>query len=329
MNTNIDRRNKRPTIRDVAALAGVSTATVSYVLNGKDSVSEPTAERVRECVASLGYRANSLAVAHRTGRSKTVGLAVPDLTNPFFPEFAQGVHDAAAKAGFAVLLVDLYGSAAGEVESIEGLADRSPDGLIWCAVGEELAHFDFPTVLFDRQVEGFDSVQADIHQGGVLQADYLTVYGHRRIGILSGPEWSDTAQTRRSGVIESLPSSVDVVWDLALDYTAHIPPDIANAILDADVTCVVTANDIQAIGLLQLYRSAGLAVPDDVSVIGFDDIDLARLVNPALTTVHLPIGQLGARSFEILSDRIDNPNAPVRREQLPVTMVERGSLRRR
>ena len=165
----------RPTIRDVAAAAGVSTATVSYVLNGTGSVSAATAQRVRDCVEELGYRANSLAVAHRTGRSRTIGLAVADLTNPFFPEFARGVHKAAITSGFGVFLIDAQGSHDIELEGVEMLSDRVPEGLIWVPVGDDILSkrpipLPFPVVTFDRELPDFDSVNADIRHGGELQA---------------------------------------------------------------------------------------------------------------------------------------------------------------
>lgn len=321
---------KRTTIRDVAERAGVSTATVSYVLNDSGAVSADTATRVRDCVAELGYRADGLAVAHRTGRSQTIGLAVPDLTNPFFPEFSQGVYDAASKAGFAVILVDFRGSPDDERLSLEQLTDRRPEGLIWCPVGEsstdQVVPAWLPTVVFDREIEGFDSIAADIYQGGFLQGSEVVAHGHERIGIISGPDWSETAQLRRDGVLTALGQDCEVVWEFALDYSAFIPDYVADQIRSADVTCAVTANDIQAIGLLQIFRTMGRAVPDDVSVIGFDDIALARLVSPTLTTVHLPIRRLGSRAFEMLRTRIENPALPTRREQLEVQMARRESL---
>lgn len=322
----------RPTIRDVAKAAGVSTATVSYVLNGTGSVSEQTADRVRECVEELGYRANSLAVAHRTGRSRTIGLAVADLTNPFFPEFARGVHRAASSSGFSVFLIDAQGSHEHELEGVEMLADRVPEGLIWVPVGNDILSerpvpFPFPTVTFDRELPDFDSVNADIRNGGELQAEVITSHGHKRIGIISGPQWSDTGQLRRSGLLDSLHDDVEIVWEFSLDYSSHIPDDVRAEILSHDVSCAVTANDIQAIGLLQLYRDAGQSVPEDVSVIGFDDIDLAARVSPGLTTVHLPVAELGMTAVDVLLDRIKNPDLPRQRQQLGVSMTMRSSVR--
>ncbi|MGI9606166.1 MAG: LacI family DNA-binding transcriptional regulator [Acidimicrobiales bacterium] len=320
----------RATIRDVAALAGVSTATVSYVLNSSGSVSTETADRVRACVDELGYRANNLAIAHRTGRSGTIGLAVRDLMNPFFPEFAQGVYSAAAARGFSVFLLDSRGGEVDENEALERLADQVPEGLIWTPVVEDVISnrgYSFPVVVYDRQIEGFDSVRPDVRAGGALQADLVVASNHRRIGLLSGPEGSDTAELRRSGFLSRLDGAAEVVWESRLPMSADIPSEIAKTILQSDVTCIVTATDIQAIGVLRVLQSGGWEVPGRVSVIGFDDIELASLVNPTLTTIRLSPRVLGAKALDILVDRIENPGGPVRRLSLDVEVVERESLR--
>lgn len=321
----------RPTIRDVAKLAGVSTATVSYVLNNSGSVSEETSQRVRDCVEEIGYRANSMAVAHRTGRSRTIGLAVPDLTNPFFPEFSQGVHAAASAQGFSVFLLDSRSSAEAEVEGVQRLADRVPEGLIWCPVGPDdiltNSRFSFPSVVFDRAMDGFDSVSADIRHGGALQAQLVLDHGHEHVGLLTGPLSSDTARLRREGFIERLGDRANLVWEFEMEYVSDLPVETAEAIASySQVTCVATANDIQAIRLMSLLQSSGLRIPDDVSVIGFDNIDLASLVSPKLTTVDLSPRRLGERALELLLNRIENPASPIVHDQLDVEIILRDSL---
>lgn len=323
-----ERAGSRPTIRDVAKLAGVSTATVSYVLNGTGSVSSETAARVRDCVAELGYRANTLAIAHRTGRSATIGLALPDLTNPFFPEFAQGVHTAASAAGYSVLLLDGHNSADQLSAGVDRLADRVPEGLIYCPVDDAVDDrlHRFPTVMFDRRVEGLDSVRADLEGGGAMQAELVASYGHRRVGLISGPEGSETAQLRRAGLLGGLPDEVEVVWEFFEDFTLDFTEPASAALKAGGVTCVLTANDIQAIATLRHLRSAGHSVPDDVSVIGFDNIGFAALVSPSLTTIDLRARSLGAASFELLVSRIADRDLPARHEVLNVAPIERESL---
>lgn len=321
----------RPTIRDVANLAKVSTATVSYVLNNTGSVSAETSRRVRECVEELGYRPNSVAVAHRTGRSRTIGLAVPDLTNPFFPEFSQGAHEAASAIGFSVFLLDGRSSVEVEIEGVQRLADRVPEGLIWCPVSPEDIlsgrGFRFPIVVYDRAIDGLDSVCADIRHGGALQAQAIIDHGHKRIGLLTGPLTSDTARLRREGFIERLGTNAELVWEFEMEYVDDLPPETAEVITSCrDVTCVATANDLQAIRIMSLYQSSGFSIPEDISVIGFDNIDLASLVSPQLTTVNLSPRRLGERAFELLINRINNPAAPIVHDQLEVQMTLRDSV---
>lgn len=307
----------RPTIKDVANRAGVSTATVSYVLNNTGSVSQQTASRVRQCVKDLGYRANSLAIAHRTGRSGTIGLAIPDLTNPFFPEFAQGVHASAYAAGFAVQILDANNSRDFERSEIEHLSDRVPEGLIWVPVGDTNitdTPQPFPVVVYDRDLPGYDSLAPNLFEGGRLQASLILQHGHSRVGILSGPEASDTAHLRLAGLLEGLEGNAEIVWHHSIPFTANIPDEIADAITTCRaVTAVATANDIQAIGLLRQFRAAGRSVPDDVSVVGFDGTALSDLVSPSLTTISLHPRRLGEQAFAMLQDRIRHADNPPRR----------------
>lgn len=309
----------------------MSTATVSYVLNGTGSVSPATADRVRRCVEELGYRANSVAIAHRTGRSLAIGLAVPDLSNPFFTEFAQGVHRAASAEGYSVLLLDAYNSASEEIAGIQRFGDRAPDGLIWVPVHDNImpvTDVSVPTVVYGHRFPGLDSLDADVARGGALQAEAVLNHGHTKVGILGGPGWSDTARLRHDRFVERLGDEAEIVWDCELDYGSPRSEEIERVILEHDeVTCVVAANDVQAIGLMRLFRSAGRVVPDDVSVVGFDDIDFAAMVGPPLTTVHLGTRTLGHNAFEILRDRMRDPKKPPRREILDVSMTFRESLR--
>ncbi len=319
----------RVTIKDVAELAGVSTATVSYVLNDSGSVSEATADRVRQCVDQLGYRANSLAVAHRTGRSRTIGLALPDLSNPFCPEVAKGVHHAARAAGFAVVLLDAFAQSELEQEGIERFADRMPEGLVWIPVGEGSwtpADIGVPVVSIDAETDEFDLVRADVHTGGRLQGELIVANGHRCVGVVSGPDWSGTARTRRDGLVGALEGHVAIEWEYALPYSAEVDHELVDRMLDSDVTCIVTANDIQAIGILKALHRGGRRVPEDVSVIGFDDVPLAELMSPALTSVRLPIEEMGRSAVDLLLSRIDEPELETREVVLPVDLVERESF---
>src|SRR5258706_1490590 len=185
------RESRRATIRHIAALAGVSTAAVSFALNGTGSVGEEVRSRILKAAEDLDYRRNQSAHSMRTGRSQTIGLVLPDLCNPFFPELAQAVEDAARRAGYAVLLAD-SGNGAEERESLELLTRHGVDGICWCprSSGDAGALRALPTpmVLIDRPLPGYDVVHSDYEMGGRLLVEHLAGARYRRIGLLAGRE---------------------------------------------------------------------------------------------------------------------------------------------
>lgn len=322
-------RKKRITTQDIATRAGVSKATVSYVLNGTGSVSPEMKEKVLALAKEMGYQENRLAKATRTGKTHTIGLVLPDLCNPFFPEMAQSVVDTASKCGYSVFLVDARNSAEEERLGIGRLLEYAIEGLIWCPINDESIkeqNLICPVVMTERPIPGFDNVYADSQLGGQLQASLAKNSGHRKIGILSGPERSTAARMRKQGLYDALGDEVEIVWDLSLEYGINIPNDYAEKILGSDVSCVIAANDTLAIGLLRMYSQHNVSVPNEVSVIGFDAIDWSDLVTPSLTTINLPIRQIGVSAFETLLWRIENPDEPVKDVKLPVEALERNSL---
>ena len=321
---------KRVTTLDIAKLAGVSKAAVSYALNGTGSVSPEVTKKIHEIASQLGYKPNRLAAATRTGRTNTIGLVLPDLTNPFFPALAQSVQSAAHQHGYSVFLVDPQNSADEELKGIERLEEHSIDGLIWCPLDDNSAlkgKHSFPIVIIDRPLKGFDSVFADSFKGGQLQGEYLLQNGHREIGILSGPDRSPSARERRKGLLSVVKRHCDIHWDFQLEYSLTIPADVQTQILASKPSCVVAANDTLAVALLRLYHQSGISVPNDVSIIGFDDIDWANLVTPPLTTIKISTGDMGQASFDLLLERINNPSAKIKRKILDVETVERESFR--
>ena len=321
---------KRITTQDIADAAGVSKATVSYVLNGSGSVSEKTKERILQLAAELGYQENKLAKATRTGKTHTIGLVLPDLCNPFFPELAQAVVESAAQLGYTVLLVDARNDIEEEAAGINRLQAYSIEGLIWCPIADDSVarvSLNCPVVMIDRPIEGYDSVYADSFKGGQLQAQLLLEHGHRRVGLLSGPSRTPSANMRRQGFLQSLAGDIELVWEYELEYSIEIPDQVKEQVLNGDVTCVVTANDTLAVGLLRHLHKAGVRVPEDISIIGFDDIDWADLVYPALTSVKIPIRSMGAQAFNVLFSKIETPKASQQSCVLDVEVVNRESLR--
>lgn len=323
-------KNKKVTTKDIALRAGVSKATVSYVLNGTGSVSPEMAKRIRDITEEMGYQENRLAKATRTGTTHTIGLVLPDLCNPFFPEMAQAIVETASSRGYSVFLVDARNSFDEETLGLKRLNEYAVDGIIWCPLDDrhmDKHSFSCPVVVTDRFVEGFDCVYADSVKGGELQAQLINKNGHKHIGLISGPERSTSSRKRREGFYKELAKGTHVDWDFSLEYTIDIPEDISEKIISSKVTCVAAANDTLAIGLLRLYHSAGIRVPEDVSIIGFDDISWSNLVSPPLSTIKLPIRDMGKQSFDMLIKRIKNPDDETREIVLDVSVLERESVK--
>ncbi|MBX2858808.1 MAG: LacI family transcriptional regulator [Cellvibrionaceae bacterium] len=321
----------RITTQDIADKAGVSKTTVSYVLNNSGSVSAATKKRILRYAKELGYQENRLAIATRTGKTATIGLVLPDLCNPFFPKMAQAVVKAANAHNYAVFLVDACNNLEEEARGIQRLHQHAVEGVIWCPLDDSrsLQHnpLSCPVVMTDRAIAGFDCVYANSQKGGRLQAELLRDKGHRRVGILSGPERSASAAIRRQSLYDALGNEVEVVWDFSLEYEMAIPEHIAQQIIHSDISCIVAANDTLAIGALRLLHSVNIPVPEQVSIIGFDSIEWSELVVPALSTVVLPIQDIGQSAFNMLLQRIESPAATVCELVLDVHLVDRSSVK--
>lgn len=321
------------TIRDIARAVGVSVATVSNVLNDRPNVGPAIRERVLAAVRELGYRPNRAAQAMRAGRTRSIGLVLPDLTNPFFPELAQAVERTARAAGLLVCLIDSQGSTSGESDGFDLLDQHGVDGVIWCPVGRGLPRgarrLGRPIVLIDRPRRGFDVVQSDYRMGGRLLAEHAIAMGHRVVGLLSGPLELESARQRRDGFVASAEGRLRIEWETPVGFDGALTAD-ARRRLDrrGDATLVACGNDLIAIGALRHLSEHGVAVPADVSVTGFDDIRWSDLVSPRLTTIAQPVADLGACAVDLMKARIagrEPARAPV---LFPVRLVARDSVKR-
>ncbi len=319
------------TLRDVARAAGVSPATASRALSAPDLVAPERRELVRRVARELGYRPNRAARELITGRSGHLCLVVPDLENPFFSAVAKAVQARARAAGHAVVVADAEEDPLLEAELVTHLGAQA-DGVLLCSPRmspddlAEVAADDRPLLLVNREAAGLPSVVID-NRDGVRQAvRHLHALGHRRVAYAGGPpgSWSDAR--RREGLVGDLAAQLpglDVV-----DLGAHAPVfaggvAAADLALAAGATAVLAHNDLMALGLLDRLRTRGVRVPDDVSVVGFDDAPVATLVTPALTTVAAPLARLGRTAVDLLLDppRTDAPA----RVALPVELVVRAS----
>lgn len=320
----------RPTLKDVARLAGVSIASASYSLHNRGSVGEATRQRVREAAETLGYRPNVIAQAMKTGRSGTLGLIVPDLSNPLFPALAQSVVHAAREQGHRVLIADSQGSHAAEVAAAQDLAAFGADGLVWFPVNDTDSisgiTSSLPTVVIDRDVPGYDRLQPNYRAGGEMGARLLTDLGHRSIGIVGGPVDVRNSRVRAEAAAVEIQREAALAWHVVNPYALDLEPEVVSALASRTATAVICGADIIALGVIQALGRMGLKVPGDVTVLGFDDIHWCELTTPALSSVHIPIEEIGAEAVSILTHRIANPQAPRREVFFDLRIVDRASV---
>ncbi len=317
------------TVRDVARAAGVSISTVSRALSVPDKVAVETRERVAAVATELGYQPNRAAAGLRAGRTGAVGLLVPDLSNPYFATVAQGVAAAARDHGLGVFVVDFEESPELEVELLRSLAHQT-DGLILASPRSLAADRSVvqgkPVVVINQDPPL--AVGTDYLSGTALAVEHLVELGHRRIAYVAGPPTSWTDRRRREG----LDRATDEQW---VEVTVVGPqrPTVeggaaaAQAVLDAGVTAAITFNDVVAVGLTRELQERGVRVPQDLSVVGFDDTFLAELVTPALTSVGADLRELGRQAADLLAGRLAAPHdpAPAEATLLPMTLAVRSS----
>lgn len=327
------------TIRDVAARAGVSVATVSRVVNhSPHRVSPATRRRVASAVRSMGYHANIIAQGLKQRRTRTIALIVPDISNPFFPAIARGIEDRAQERGYAVLLCNTYEDLARERTYLDLLRKRMIDGLIFATIGSNTRHLRtlrderLPVVLVARGVDGvpIDAVLVDNFRGEFEATSHLISLGHRRIVHIAGPASLHVAAERRRGYLRALEAAGVPEQDAVVaegDFSSDGGREAARALLKQNrpFTAVAAANDLMAIGAMEALRHAGKRVPDDVAVVGFDDITFASLVSPALTTVAQPKYRMGQLAMDRLLELMDGSDAGPRQTVLPPKLVVRES----
>ena len=324
---------ERPTSIDVARCAGVSQSTVSLVFSGKGQgrVSEATAERVRECARELGYRPNLAAQALRLGASRAVALLVPDMTNPFFSRVLRGAQRAAAAAGYIVILVDTQNDRHWESQSFEALRAGPVDGYLLFEVTEpDALGPDENVVLMETEGPRRPSVRFDGEAGAAAAFEHLVELGHRRIGHLAAAFRALTFEDRekaRRRVLSEAGVDPDAQPRVMTPISIEDARVNAGALLDEQPSAVFCDDDVIAAGMYLAARERGLSIPGDLSVIGFDDMDFARVLEPPLTTVALDAELLGSTSFELLEARMSGQRTR-KRVVLPAELLVRGSTAR-
>ena len=302
------------TISDVAGHAGVSVGTVSNVVNRPDRVAEATRERVREAIAALGWVPNGSAATLRAGRASLVGLIVPDIRNPFFTEVARGAEDMAAANGEAIVVCNTDWLLPDERRALDALARQRVRGVIINPAGEDERYLDWlvdrgvAVVLLDhRRSAGLvPAVVVDDVLGGRLAGAHLLELGHRQMALVNGPTSIPQCEDRRLGLVAALTDAgLAAERDLLeIEVESMDAPSGLSAVDDIFArqtpTAIFCANDLLAIGVIHGLRKRSLRVPDDVAVVGYDDVELSSMTDPPLTTVHQPSYELGATAYELL-----------------------------
>ncbi|MEU6387636.1 LacI family DNA-binding transcriptional regulator [Streptomyces bauhiniae] len=329
------------TMADVARSAGVSVATVSHVLNGTRPVLPHTRQAVLDAVEALGYTPNSLARSLVTSRTRSIGLAVSAISNPYFTEILQGVEAAAREAGYSLLIADPHDDPEHELKVVQLLHGRRVDGMIVAPSAEPgglaayLRRQAVPTVLLDRVLGAagqgpFDQVCAENSGPMAELVTHLASLGHRRIGLVAGLPGLSTTDERIAGYRQGLAAAgLDADDELVVsgssESTGAERATAALLALPAAPTALVTANNAMTIGALRALRERGLGVPGDIALACFDDFAWADLFAPRLTAIAQPSREMGARAVRVLLDRLAAPDREARTVRLPCAFVHRAS----
>ncbi|MEN6410050.1 MAG: LacI family DNA-binding transcriptional regulator [Anaerolineaceae bacterium] len=329
------------TIREVAEKAGVSPTTVSHVVNNTRYVSAPVRERVLQAMAELGYRPNALARSLRRGETKTLGLILPDSANPFFAEIGRAIEAAAFSSGYSVILCNTEGDPEKETLYTDVLAKKQVDGLIFVTTGDnsstihDLLAQNLPMVVVDRdpQTVEVDVVLTDNRQCGYLATQHLIQLGHKRIGCIMGPSNVTPSALRITGYREAMRDNhlpVDEAWMVRGDFHPDSGYRAALELLRQPnpVSAIFVCNDMMAIGALRAAHEFGLHIPEQLSIVGVDNIDLASYTIPPLTTITQPKVDIGQTAFRLLVERIQQHGLPARRIMLSSSLIIRNSTGR-
>lgn len=327
----------RATIREVAEAAGVSKSTASRALSGNGYAAPEVRERVRAVAKELGYVVDVTARSLKQRTSRSVGVLVSDLRNVFYAELASGIGDEARAHGRTLVLVDLRGNGADELEAAEALVASRVSGVIATPVSRELSGFlsrlGVPLIEVDRRfdAEGTDAVVVDNRAAARDTTSRLLKAGHERIALLiDETEWT-TGEERERGYLDAL-AAQKVRVDGSLIVQAGWDADEARAAAERILsrpdrpTAVFAANNVLTEGTWRAAAALGLGIPSDVSIVGFDDAPWMTMVEPGVSTRSQDAGALGATAMRALLERIDTPDAPVRTIVMPTRFVDRGSI---
>jgi LacI family repressor for deo operon, udp, cdd, tsx, nupC, and nupG len=326
------------TLKDVAREAGVSHMTVSRVINDKNNISISTRRKVLSAVERLGYKPNSVARSLVSKKTKVLGIIVPDIDNPFFSGMVKVVERASYENGHNIMLGDTNGTIENEKLYIEIMRERMVDGLILAAPrmddeSIELCNESLPTVVIDRKLERerCSYIWADDRSGAVRAMEYLISSGHRRIGFISGPENVQVSSMREQGYRESLERH-GILFDPELVVRGDFYIESGYRSLDHFLavrpcpTAIFSANDLMACGLLKRAMERGIAIPESLSLVGFDNIQMSELINPPLTTISHPITTMADEAVSLLFEMVQGGKRITKSKRLENKLIVRDSV---
>ncbi|KRK89014.1 ribose utilization transcriptional repressor RbsR [Lentilactobacillus sunkii] len=330
---------KKVTITDLAARAKVSVTTVSQILNGKAArFSSKTVEKVKQLQQEMGYVPdfNAQSLIRKSGR--TIGVLVPNINNPFFSQFLRGIEAEAIKQDYVPLIFGSNNSEEQETHYLFESVRRAADGMIIASAVSDINYIDnilnqngIPYILIDQApvVKG-DRVEANNQKGGQLLADYLIKKGHTNVVVVGAEKPTLNLQERLEGFADVYQKNGTPIADdriITTQMTKKGGYAATAAVLAMKPTAIFAINDEVAIGLYRGIEEAGLKIPDDISIVGYDDIDLSAYIFPKLTTVHQPAFEMGSSAAQLIIKRIEDHKEPLQQVSLPVLLIDRDSVR--
>ncbi len=331
---------RKITIKDVAAAAGVSTTTVSHSLTGKRHVKRETRERVQKAIETLNYKPNVIAQSLKQSRTNTIGVIVPDITNPFFTGLINTIENSANREGFSVILNSYNDEPELEKKCINVLLQKQVDGII-LAPGSGNEDYirntlseEVPTVLMDRTLEGCrsDMVELDNYNASFQAVRYLLDLGHSRIGFIGGFSGISSNREREKGYLDALAMAGQKGSD---DYIQRKQARISGGyegtreLMRRPIppTALFLGSNTLSLGAIQAMRELSLTCPEDISIISFGDFEWSTAFEPRLTCIHTPVEEMGQRAMKSLIKRIRNPEKEPEIHKIPCTMVLRNSCK--
>ncbi|KZE63899.1 LacI family transcriptional regulator [Fictibacillus phosphorivorans] len=322
------------TIRDVAKKSGVSVATVSRVLNETGYVHEDTRKKVMAAVEELKYSPNEVARSLFKKKSKLIGLLLPDITNPFFPQLARGVEDEMQREGYRLLFGNSDENAEKEMDYLNTFIQNNVVGIISATNNKTKTNYkdlSIPVVFLDRTSNDYPSVYADGKEGGRIAADEILKRGSKRITLLKGPAHIQPAQDRFQGALEVLSqSSVDFHVMTTTSFAFEDAEKWAKELFATypDTDGVLASNDIVATAVLHEALRLGKSIPEDLQIIGFDDIPQSSLLFPPLSTIRQPAYEMGKEAAQLLVKIMNKEKIEQQHIQMPVTFIDRNTTRK-